>query len=309
MQTLAPIVLFVYNRPELTLQTLECLSKNKESEASELYIFCDGPRPDANEEQLARIKKVREIVHSREWCNVVHILESDENKGLANSIIGGVTKVVKKEGKVIVLEDDLCVSPYFLKYMNEALELYERETEVLAIHGYLFPVKLPSDLQESTFFTRDPGCWGWATWERAWKLFEPDSKKLYDLIRLKGLRKDFTFWGGYPYMRMLRQQIAGDVDSWAIRWRAVAYLHHKLTLYPTISLVRNEGNVPDATHLYTGKENPYEVTLADQPVPVEKIQAKNNIEMEKVFGRFLKKNAGMDFYGKLKSRLSQMFKG
>lgn len=305
METSAPITLFVYNRPELTLQTLEALSQNPEAATSLLYIFCDGPKPGADALQIGKINKVREIIRQKQWCGEVKIIESDKNKGLANSIIEGVTKVVNKHGRIIVLEDDLVVSPYFLKYMHSALEMYEDEEKALAIHGYLYPVKLPQGMSNSTFFIRDPGCWGWATWKRAWKLFEPNSKKLYDLIRLKELRKEFNYWGDFPFMRMLRKQMNGKVDSWAVRWRAVAYLHDKYTLYPTASLVQNEGLGPDATHTQTAlnAQNPYAVELSDVPVGVEKIPVKNNLEMEKIYGRFLRKSAGMDIFSKVKKRI------
>lgn len=305
---LAPIALFVYNRPELTLRTLEHLSLNQEAKESEFFIFCDGPKPGATDEQLARIARVQEVIRSRQWCGKVHIEQSEKNKGLANSIVAGVSSMVKQFGRVIVVEDDLIVSEFFLQYMNKALDIYEKEDKVLAIHGYLYPVDLNKRVSEDTFFIRDPGCWGWATWKRAWALFEPDTQKLYDLLRLKGMRDDFNFWGGYPYMRMMRQQIAGEVDSWAVRWRAVAYLHGKLTLHPAESLVRHDGNVPEATHYHVGEQDNLYTEISDRPMEVEKIPVVNNEEIEHIFGRFLKKYSGMSISSKIKNRLQHMIK-
>lgn len=306
MNHLAPIALFVYNRPELTAQTLDGLMQNEGADQSVLHIFCDGPRKNATAEQLDKIKQVRALIREKNWCKEVHITEADENKGLANSIIDGVTQMVKEYGKVIVLEDDLSLSTGFLQYMNEALVMYEKEEKVLAIHGYLYPVKLPGTIVENTFFVRDPGNLGWATWARAWKLFEPDSKKLYDLIRLKGVKDAFNFWGDYPFMRMLRQQIEGKVDSWAIRWRAVAYLHNMLTLHPVKSLVRHEGNVPEATHYHIGENDFLFTEISNEPVRLEKIPVVNSEEVERAFGRFLKKHSGMSISSKIKNRLHQM---
>jgi hypothetical protein len=305
-QPLAPIALFVYNRPELTRSTLEHLARNEEASRSRLYVFCDGPKPGSSPAQLAKIREVQEVVRQKPWCGEMKIIQSDVNRGLANSVIRGVTQVVREHGKVIVLEDDLSVSAYFLRYMNEALQMYETDKRVLVIHGYVYPVKLPASVTSTTFFTRDPGCWGWATWRRAWEFFEPDTRRLYTLIRLKGLRKPFTFWGGYPYMRMLRQQMAGKVDSWAIRWRAVAYLHDKLTLYPTVSLVRHDGNVPEATHHYTGEKDYTYTEISPNPVVLEKIPIENNEEAERAFGWFLKKYSGMSIRSKIKRRLKML---
>lgn len=304
---LAPIALFAYNRPELTLNTLEHLAQNKEVADSRLFIFCDGPKPNATLEQLKRIAQVQEVIRSKQWCRDVHIEQSTKNKGLANSIIAGVTNVVNQFGRLIVLEDDLIVSPYFLQYMNDALQLYENEDKVLAIHGNLYPIDLGDSTKTDTFFIRDPGCWGWATWKKKWELFEPDTKVLYTLIRQKGLSKPFNFWGGYPFMRMMRQQISGEVDSWAVRWRAVAYLNDKLTLYPTLSLVRHAGNTPDATHSYTGKYDPYYCEISNQPIKVKSIPIVNNEKIEHIFGSFLKKYSGMSIRSKVKKRIYNIF--
>lgn len=302
----APIALFVYNRPELTARTLDCLKKNEGADRSLLYIFCDGPRAGATPQQLDGIRRVRELVRQQPWCGEVHVREAEKNLGLANSIIAGVSTVVEKHGRVIVLEDDLSLSPWFLRFMNEALEMYEREKKVLAIHGYLYPVDLPGTVTEQSFFVRDPGNLGWATWAHAWELFEPDSRKLYDLLRLKGLGKAFNFWGGYPFMRMLKQQMAGKVDSWAIRWRAVAYLHDKYTLHPVRSLVRHEGNVPEATHYHIGENDFLHTEISEDPLVLEKIPVVNREEVEHAFGRFLKKHSGMSLGSKIKSRLKKM---
>lgn len=320
---LAPIALFVYNRYQLTLQTIQYLAQNEEARNSLLYIFADGPKPQATQEQLARIEQVRTLIYDpslHRKFKEVRIIASDINKGLARSIIEGVSTVVQAHGRVIVLEDDLAVSPYFLKYMNEALHLYENEDRVLAIHGYVYPVdRLFADrhrirrtysveLPQTTFFIREPGCLGWATWQRAWRLFDSDARKLYQLIRKNGLSREFNFWGGYPYMRLLRMQIAGKIDSWAICWRAVAYLHHKLTLYPPVTLVSHEGNVPEATHSYSGEEDPYRTTVSQHPVEVKKIPVENHEGMERLFGAYLRKYSGMSIPSKIKKRLRRLFK-
>ncbi|SHM86086.1 hypothetical protein SAMN05444266_11285 [Chitinophaga jiangningensis] len=304
---LAPVVLFVYNRPELTLSTLEHLSRNELAADSTLYIFCDGPKPGSSEAQLALIEQTRKIVRSRQWCKEVIIEEAAQNKGLANSIIYGVTKIVNQFGKIIVLEDDLVVAPHFLAYINEALVKYEHNDKMLAVHGYMYPIEIPADYPDETLTIHDPGCWGWGTWARAWSKFEPDSAKLIQQIKDRGLKAEFDFWGGYPFFRMLHQQQQGKVSSWAIRWRATAYLHDMLTLYPTKSLVRHDGNVPSATHHYTVHDYTY-TELYPGVIPVKDIPVVNNLEIEKRFGVFLRKNAGMTIKEKVRDKLIKIWR-
>ena len=168
--SLAPIVLFAYNRLEHLKKTINALQKNILALDSELYIFSDGAK---NEETLQQINKVREYIKTITGFKSITIIERKENLGLANSIISGVTEIVNKYGKIIVLEDDMVTSRHFLKYMNDALDYYENENRVIGIHGYIYPVKkeLPN-----TFFIKGADCWGWATWKRGWDLFEHDGK-------------------------------------------------------------------------------------------------------------------------------------
>lgn len=304
---LAPIVLFVYNRPALTLSTLQHLSENREAAESTLYVYCDGPKKNAGPEQLALVREARDIVRSRQWCGKVIVLEAEKNKGLATSVIDGVTEVIARHGKVIVLEDDLAVSPYFLRYMNDALVKYEQAEKMIAIHGYLYPIAMPAGYQPSTFMIRDPGCWGWATWQRAWEKFEPDTEKVIAAIKAKGLKAEFDFWGGYPFFRMLHQHKHGKVSSWAVRWRATAYLNDMLTLYPVKSLVRHDGNVAAATHHFTDNDYTY-TEIYREKIPVEDIPVSNSLPIEKKFGIFLRRYAGMTIRAKITNRLRKLWK-
>ncbi|MEO7621569.1 MAG: glycosyltransferase [Gallionella sp.] len=240
--TLAPIALFVYNRPAHTRQTVEALLKNELAGESDLIIYSDAQKkPEAAE----AVREVREYIRTITGFRSVSIVEREKNLGLANSIIDGVTSVVNERGRIIVLEDDLVTSPYFLRFMNDALDMYEREESVISIHGYVYPVaeKLPE-----TFFLRGADCWGWATWKRGWELFEPDGEKLLASLKIEHLETEFNFGGSYDYLGMLDSQVKGENDSWAIRWYASAFLKNKLTLYPGRSLVLNIGNDNSGTH-------------------------------------------------------------
>ena len=241
----APIVLFVYNRPYHTRRTLEALSRNELAIESDLFIFADGAKENATSEQLHQIEETRKVIKEKQWCKNVEIIESTKNKGLANSIIDGVTKIVNQYGKIIVLEDDLLTGKYFLNYMNDALDKYENEDRVISIHGFMY--EHSENLQE-TFFIKGADCWGWATWKRGWDLFNPDGNELLKRIKKQKLGKQFDLDGVYDYVKMLKNQIKGKNDSWAIRWHASAFLADKLTLYPSKSLVVNFGFDGSGTH-------------------------------------------------------------
>jgi hypothetical protein len=259
---LAPIALFVYNRLDHTLQTIASLQKNILAEKSDLYVFSDGAKSEEGEK---KVKVVREYIKNISGFKSLSIIERSSNFGLANSIISGVTQLSNEFGKVIVVEDDLVTSPYFLKYMNDGLEIYEKNEEVISIHGYIYPVrqKLPE-----TFFLRGADCWGWATWKRGWDLFEPNGRKLLEELESKGLENEFNFNGNFDYIKMLKSQINGLNNSWAIRWYASAFLKNKLTLYPGKSFVLNIGNDESGTHcqkteVYTGEINNEPIKVGD----------------------------------------------
>jgi putative methyltransferase (TIGR04325 family) len=264
---LAPIILFVYNRPKHTAQTLKALAENKLASQSALYIYADGPKTGASETTLADITSTREIIKSKQWCKDVIITERDENYGLQRSVIEGVTQVVNKHGKVIVLEDDIVTSPHFLQFMNDALDVYEDEQKVLSIGALNFFAT--DNTVPDTFFIPIPDCWGWATWKNRWELFEPNAQLLLNRLREKDLVEKFNLNGAYNFESMLIDQIKGDVSSWAIRWQALAYLEDKLTLYPRCSVTKNIGFGAGGTH---GGEDVYSknIKFADKEIVVKK---------------------------------------
>jgi len=232
----APIVVFAYNRPWHLKQTLEALSHNELAEQSELFIFCDGPKKDANEEDMKMISEVREVAREQEWCGQVQVIEADSNKGLACSIVDGVTEIVNRFGNIIVLEDDMITSPGFLKYMNDALTLYRDDGRVMHVTGYMFPVrkKLPE-----TFFYEVPHCWGWGTWARSWALFSNDIDELYGYW---SSRWDvFNKWGGDDLQRQLTNNYKRNLNTWFVKWHAAVLRKDGLSLYPHRSLINNIG--------------------------------------------------------------------
>lgn len=280
MMNLAPIALFAYNRPEHLRKTLESLQINEYAESSELFIFSDGPKPNASEKDIKKIEEVRKIIREKNWCGKVNIIEAENNKGLADSIIDGVTKVVNEYGKVIVLEDDLVSSPYFLDYMNKALEKYENEERVMQISGYMFPVEFTKPLSDAMFlpFTTT---WGWATWKRAWKYFDETMNGYEKLKNNKQLRYKFDMEGTYPYFKLLEQQKRGKVSSWGIVWYLSVFMNNGLTLHPIQTLVSQTGFGKSATHTLEDKLGTSDTILNLKPIinfPNNKIIEQNSFE-------------------------------
>jgi hypothetical protein len=239
----APVALFVYNRPGHTRRTIEALKQNILAKESDLIIFSDAPK---SESQAEAVREVREYIRSIIGFGSISIVERDKNWGLANSIIDGVTSVVNERGRIIVLEDDLVVTPHFLDFMNRALDKYENEQQVIQVSGYMFPVKIA--IEEDALFLPLTTSWGWATWRRAWQLFDPEAKGYAQLKADLALRKHFNLDGAYDYFSMLEAQLAGRVDSWAVRWQLSAFLNDSLTIYPKHSLIVNAGFDGSGTH-------------------------------------------------------------
>lgn len=302
MPLLAPIALFVYNRPWHIRQTLESLKNNLLAKDSLLFIFADGAKPQATPSQLEQIIEVRRIIREEQWCKEVHIIESEANQGLARSIINGVSRLVHQFGKVIVLEDDMITSPFFLQFMNEALDFYEHEDKVANIHGYIYEVgNLPT-----TYFLKDAGCWGWATWARGWELFEHDGQKLMEQIKRRGLSRRFDYDNSYPYFLMLQRQVAGSNDSWAIRWYASLFLKNKLTLHPHQSLVRNIGNDASGTHVKI-EERYFDVSIAQAPIPILSIPIEENEIIYKKIVLFFQKHFPKNtFWQRIKNKIKKL---
>jgi hypothetical protein len=274
----APVILFVYNRPWHTQQTIEALRQNESASETELFIYADGPKKPAHTDAL---REVRQYIRSVDGFKSVTLVERYENFGLARSVITGVTEIVNRHGRAIVLEDDLITSPYFLRFMNDALEFYQNEERVISIHGYVYPIK--ARLPE-TFMIKDTGCWGWATWKRGWDLFDPDGKKLLQEIERKRLTKKFDINGSYFFTKMLRDQTKGINNSWAIRWQASAFLQDRLTLFPGISLVKNIGN--DNSGVHSAATSCFDVELATSPVAVQAIPVEDNLYVLKELERY-----------------------
>ncbi|WP_428328555.1 sugar transferase [Mucilaginibacter sp.] len=284
MQNLAPIALFVYNRPEHTRRTLNYLQKNLLADESRLFIFSDAAK---TEDDKPKVEQVRHLIKEVTGFKSVKIITRKENLGLANSIISGVTQLVNEYGKVIVFEDDLLSSTHTLQYFNEALTRYATKEKVMHIGAYMYNLadkKLPQ-----TFFFRAATSWGWATWARAWKEFEPDVDVLIKQFDAKKIDQ-FSINGTMNFWKQIEHFKAGKNDSWAIRWYASIFLKGGLTLNPSASLIQNIGN--DGTGRHSNKENMYQVPITKKQVKQFPAEIKEDQQAYQAIKHFLKNRKG-----------------
>lgn len=298
---LAPILIFVYNRPEHVKRTLAALEQNILAKESELFIYSDAARSPQDEASVAEVRKI--IRTALPFFKQVNIIERETNWGLARSIIDGVTTQINRYERVIVLEDDLIVAPYFLKFMNDALDTYQHEEKV----GHIQACDFTQDASlPDTFLIKWTGSWGWATWKRAWKYFNPDGKALLEELQRRKLTYTFDFNGKYGYTRMLRRQTEGKNNSWAIRWNASLFLNDILSLNVGKSLVQNEGF--DGSGTNCGGGNLYASRLWMNPIQVHHISpATENLQARNAYVRYYARTNS--FWAKAIRRIKRTLKG
>jgi hypothetical protein len=287
MQKLAPIALFVYNRPEHTRRTLQFLQQNELAADSQLFIFSDGPK---NAKQAEKVAAVRALIKKVDGFKSVEIIERSNNLGLANSVISGVSQLMQDFGQAIVFEDDLITSPYTLRYFNDALAHYQNEEKVMHIGAYMYPLPLPESEQlPETFFFRAATSWGWATWARAWQQFNPDVEALIKQFDAEK-KHQFSIEGSMNFWKQMQELKARRNNSWAIRWYASIFLKGGLTLNPAHSLVSNIGH--DGSGVHSGINEIYNVSIHPQPVKHFPELIAENVEAYNLIKAFLENRKG-----------------
>lgn len=271
MTDCAPIVLFTYCRADKTQRAVESLLRNAEAKDTALTVFSDGPKiypgnEKKTEEKRKGVEENRRYIHTITGFKSVTIVEREKNWGLANSLIAGITDVVNQYGRVIVVEDDLTLSPYFLRFMNEALEKYKDDDRVSSITAFCPVTETPLP---DTYFLRFFFCWGWATWKCGWDLANWDTRYLLRKMRFKTRKFDLEGTVG-SYGNLYCQKV-GLVDSWYVRLYASFFLARKLTLFPSRSLVHNTGLDGTGTHCGIHKDDAETVAYAEHPIYVRDI--------------------------------------
>ena len=267
--SLAPIVVFAYNRPDHLRRTLEALAKNELAKDSVLYIYCDGAKDDATEEQRRLVEQNREVARATIGFKGLYVVERERNVGLKDNIVSAVTEIVNKYGRIITLEDDVITSVGYLRFMNEALELYKNEERVMHVSGYMWPHRWP--LPKTFFYELPYPGGGWATWERAWRYYDDDATKLY--FYWKDQWDKFNKLGADYLQKQLVANHEGRLNTWFIKWHAILLQQNGLTLYPGKSLTNNIGFDESATNCY--KTSKFDVKIIRQ-VKVRRIPIQEN---------------------------------
>ena len=263
----APVAFFAFNRPAHASRTLAALAQNPEASSTVLHVFIDGAR---NDTERAAVDQVRKIATEATGFLDVRIRCAPENYGLYKSITGGVSHVLSESDRVIVVEDDILVSPLFLKFMNAALDRYAEEPAVGSIHGYSPPV---DDLPDF-FFMRGGDCWGWATWADRWRLFDADANRLlHGLVSAKQI-DEFASVSGIHGLRHLIRRARCQNQSWAAHWNASLFCHSRLTLHTGQSLVQNIGNDGSGTHSQASGH--YETPMSNEYLSLPDMQIQHD---------------------------------
>lgn len=257
MNNLAPIILFSYNRPDHLRKTLGWLIANKYASESILYVFCDGPKKDATDEQLQKLEEARKIVDELAVIpsfKEVNVIKRNENLGLGKSIITGVTEIINKYGKAIVLEDDLETSPYFLSYMNQCLEHYENRKSVFSISSLSRPHPerfYPKDYPYDVYVSLVHHPTGWATWADRWNQVDWDAET-YNVIKntpemIDAFRRvEYTEWDD-----LIKVKEHG-MNIWSVRFSLAHFVNHAVSICPIVSYVNHIGWDSEATNAIGG---------------------------------------------------------
>jgi len=292
----SPIIIFTYRR--IIEKTIKSLLNNNLASKSDLYIFSDGYKSEIDKSDVLA---VREYLKTISGFKSVNMIESEKNKGLANSIISGVSHVVEKYGKVIVVEDDLIVSSNFLEYMNEALSFYNDDNRIWSISGYSPNLLCLKDFNDDIYFSVRSSSWGWATWKNRWNSIDWD---VSDFEQFKNDKQSIIQFnqGGNDLFKMLELQVLNKIDSWAIRWCYAQYKNNSYAVFPKESKVINDGFSDGIGTHNSGVDERWVTVLSDKKVIFCKLYVDktilecfrkfHNLKLSTRIGYWLKKNGG-----------------
>jgi hypothetical protein len=303
---LSPIILFVYNRKWHTEQTIKALKKNLLASKSDLFIYSDGPKTDKD---INQVQEIREYLKSINGFKTITIIEKKKNLGLAKSIIGGVTEIISKYGKAIILEDDLITSPYFLNFMNSALEHYKKVEKVWHISGWSYPLALKN--KNDIYLYRTMNCWGWATWANNWQFFEKNTKKLINKFSTDDIKRFNLDGATNIFWKQVMLNHKKKIDTWAVYWYASIFVNNGLCLNPSKSFVKNIGFDGSGSHTFdiSYKDNVilnkkkkinFDISIKEDNKIVEKIKIYFRLTKKKIFLKLLSKVFFLSLIKKIK---------
>lgn len=296
--SVAPVVLFAYNRPQHLRRTIEALQLDPWAERTELIVHADGARDPRAQ---PGVEAVRRYLRGVDGFRRIEIHERPDNLGLARSVIDGVSRVLRSHPALIVLEDDLIVSPRFLQVMNALLERYADEPRVFSVTGYSFPtasVRPPRGYPFSVYFSPRISSWGWGTWRDRWESVDWEVRDYASFAVDPHQRRQLARWGD-DLGEMLDAQMRGEIDSWAIRFSYAAHCQSRLSAWPIRSLVDNIGLDGSGMHC---TPDPRLVQQIDPAWPSE-LRLPANVELDPRFVRQVRLHFGQDLLSRARRRL------
>jgi hypothetical protein len=301
-----PVAVFLYNRPAHARLLLESLSRCRRLDECLLRIYCDGAK---GAEHSAAVTATRDV--AREWATRLNaeLIERETNLGLARSIVSGVSELCDSYGRVIVVEDDFSLNASFLDYMLSALDRYADEANVYQVSGYMYPVQHAP--KPDAFFLPVTTTWGWATWSRAWQIFDWDAADAEERLRDPEVRRRFDLNDAYPYAEMLERKLRGEIDSWGILFWWAVFKANGLVLHPRKSLVWNGGFDESGTHCGDQAWSTHALAeIADESWATKSFQFPEQVAVDELaFGkvvRFLRSEQSKgSFFERLRRRILQ----
>ena len=295
-----PLLIFAYNRPDHLKRCLSAVISMKNLENFQIHLMLDGPKNESDRKKVLETRLVIEDFCKRQDSKAEYSLE---NKGLSSSIIGGVSNLFENHERLVVLEDDLIPSRYFLEYMGEGLDKFAHDKRVASIHGYLPKLKSKPN---APYFRRGADCWGWGTWRDRWESVEWNSNELINQLNFRKLNRKFNLDDSYCFSCMLQRQARGEIDSWAIRWHASMFLQNRLTLYPDRSLIENVGF--DGTGSHGGRNAFYATQLSESKVTIPSLDVVESSRDIRNLRRYYRKTFNSGYIRRIVSKSLRLLK-
>jgi len=233
-----PIIFIIFNRPSTTQKVFDSI---RDIRPEKLYIIADGPRTNKPDDPTL-CQQCRKIVDQIDWpCKLIKDF-SNTNQGCKNRISSGLTRAFKIFDYAIILEDDCLPNHSFFKFCEDMLEKYKNNKQIMSITGNNFLFKKQNIIQNSYYFSQYPNIWGWATWKRAWKLYD---KEMKDWPKIK---KQNVF--NKTWINVFNKAYQQKIDTWDIQWTYSNLINKGLTVVPEKNMVSNIGFSPKATHTH-----------------------------------------------------------
>jgi hypothetical protein len=253
-----PILFLIFNRPDTTAQVFDAI---RQARPSRLYVAADGARADKDGE-AARCDEARRVATQINWPCEVKTIFRDQNLGCGRAVSSAITWFFEHEEEGIILEDDCLPALEFFRFCEELLKRYKDDSRIMAICGSSYaPTKVAP--KQSYYFSYYADIWGWATWRRAWNLYDWNLAKWVEFKRSCGgrLLGQMAPWRFQYWENCFDLAAKGEIDTWDYQWLFTVIESDGLACYPARNLISNLGYRPDATHTKT------EVGLGVLPAP------------------------------------------